>query len=75
MINIEPEKYYSAKAVVEMGFLPWKSRMTFTIKLSEKKWQDVFNPIIDQTRSRRRFYIKGDVIIKYIKELKNGNKK
>lgn len=70
MINekdIDKEKYYSAKAVVDMQILPWKSRATFSKLLRIEKWSKIFNPIANTVGKRRRFYIKGEFIINYLK--------
>lgn len=64
---IEKEKYYTAKSIVDMGILPWKSRYTFYKKLREKKWIKIFNPKVENNIKSNRFYIKGKNINNYLK--------
>lgn len=71
--NIDPNKYYSARAVLQMGILPWRSPVTFSMKLStEQKWIDIFNPIVDQKNRVKRYHIKGENIIKFIDLAEKG---
>lgn len=65
-IKIEPDKYYSAKATVDLGVLPWKNRMTFNKVLNQKHWAKILNPVIDRKDKLTRYYIKGSNIIKFL---------
>ena len=66
MKKINPDQYYSAKAVVDMGILPWKSAVTFNKKLDDKRWHKIFKPLVEQHESIKRYKIKGKNIIKFI---------
>ena len=70
--NVNPNEYYSANSVVMMGVLPWKSAMTFNKKLNDPYWISVFNPVVDQKEKVRRYYIKGENIIKFIELAETG---
>lgn len=70
--NIEPDKFYSAKAVTDMGILPCKSRKTFCKLLRTKKWANIFNVVEHKSTNSTRFYIKGIYIINYINLQNNG---
>ena len=73
--NIDPNKWYSGKAVVDMeGVLDWKSRWTFSKKLKEKKWAKIFKPIFSKKEVMTRVSIKGQNIINYLESKKNENK-
>lgn len=67
--KVNKDKYYTAKAVVDNGFVHWKSRMTFVKKLREQRYIDVFKPIVEKAGKTSRFYIKGENIINYLKSL------
>lgn len=72
---INPDKYYSAKKVSQMGVLPWSSNMTFIKNLKDPYWAAIFNPIIEQKKNTKRFYIKGQNIIDFIQLAKEGKLK
>ena len=71
--SIDVDKYYSAKAVTDMGILVIKSRKTFVDMLRREKWINIFKPITDVKGDRTMFYIKGSNIINYL-NLKKANK-
>tara|TARA_R110000868_G_scaffold162400_2_gene393611 strand:- start:50 stop:286 length:237 start_codon:yes stop_codon:yes gene_type:complete len=73
-LKIDPDKYYTAKSIVDSNLVHWKSRMTFVKKLREDKWNKLFNPIMEKAGDTIRFYIKGENIIKYKEYIKNENK-
>ena len=63
--NIDPQKYYSAKSVVDMKVLPWINRSTFSKKII--KYENIFKPKREQKAIMPRIFIKGENIIKFIK--------
>ena len=71
-INIDPDTFYSAKAVVDMKILPCKSRATFYKMLQEPKWANIFKPIAMKEKILTRYKIKGENILTYIKLEKEG---
>lgn len=73
MKKIESEKYYTARQVSLMGILPWNSPYTFNNKLNDKKWKDVFKPLVEQHLTNKTYKIKGKNIIKFLSELEKGN--
>lgn len=70
--NIDPNKYYSSRQVVMMNILPWRSPLTFNFKLTDKKWIEIFNPVVEQKKVNKRYYIKGENIIKFLKMAEEG---
>lgn len=70
--EIDPDKYYSARQVQQMGILPWKSSVTINSKLSEEKWIKIFNPIVEQKKIIKRYHIKGEYLLKFIKLAEQG---
>ncbi len=70
--HINLNTFYSPQDVIDMGIFPWKSRTTFIKILSQKRWQAVFNPIIEQKTERKRHYIKGSDLVKFMKMHKEG---
>lgn len=67
--QIDKDKYYSAKSVVDNKFVHWKSRMTFVGKLRQQKYIEIFNPIVEKAGKTNRFYIKGANIINFLMSL------
>ncbi len=72
MKKIEPTKYYSAKSIIDMGILPWASAVTFNKKLNDKRWQEIFKPLVEQHESIKRYKIKGKRILKFLDSLERG---
>lgn len=70
--KIDPNKYYSSRAILLMGILPWKSPVTFNIKLKDPKWIEIFNPIVEQKKIVKRYHIKGENIIKFLDLAEKG---
>lgn len=71
--KINKDKYYSAAQVSKMGILPWNSPYTFNKKLNDKKWKNTFKPLVEQHTTNRTYKIQGANIIKFIKDLQNGD--
>lgn len=69
----EPEKYYSAAAIIREGFLgDWiKSRKGFVDLLRTEKAQELFKPITKQGRYMS-FKIQGQHIIRVMQLIKDG---
>lgn len=72
MQEIIPTKYYSARKLVSMKVLPWSSTMTFYKKLKEPRWIAIFNPLVEEKKTRTYNYIKGENIINFLTMAKNG---
>jgi predicted transcriptional regulator len=72
MKKIEPNEYYTARQVSQMGILPWKSPYTFNLKLNSKRGQAVFKPLIEQHKHNKTYKIKGENIIRFISDLERG---
>lgn len=70
--DINLAEFYSAKKVVDMKVLPWKTRATFLKSLALEPWKSIFNPIIEKKAKRNRYFIKGADIVKYMKMHKDG---
>lgn len=72
METIIADKYYSARKLVSMNVLPWKSAMTVYKRLKQDKYKEIFNPIIEIVKGRTSIRIKGENIIKYQELVANG---
>lgn len=70
--DIEPNRYYSAAAVVATGLTHWKAKSTFCRALRDEKWAKVFRVITDRKETLTRFHIPGHGIINYIKLRDDG---
>jgi len=72
--KINPKKYYSSAAIVEMQLenFPWASKWTFNEKLNDPKWQKIFKPFIEQHKNSKTYKIKGENIIKFLKAVEEG---
>lgn len=70
-IKIDKNKFYSGKAVADMGITPW-TRMTFYRLLNTPKWNAIFKPIADKKAILTRYSIKGENILHYIELQKRG---
>lgn len=70
--KIDKDKYYSARQVSQLGILPWASPYTFNLKLNQKKWQEIFKPLIEQHGKNKTYKIKGEAIIKFLIDLEKG---
>lgn len=63
-VNIDPEAYYSASAIIKNGFFPWiKSAMTFTGMLKTQEGLDLYKPIVRIAGTYTRYKIKGSNVI------------
>ncbi len=71
MVDIDIEKFYSPRKLVQMKIVPW-GIMTFNRRLKEAKWNDLFNPIVETRNGRTLKYIKGDRIIMFLELAANG---
>ena len=70
----DPDKYYSAAAIIREGFLgDWlKSKMSLTTLLREEKAQEIFKPIIKQGMRNMSFRVKGQTLIDVIALIEKG---
>ena len=71
----EPNKYYSAGAVVREGFLgDWiKSRKSFTDLLKLDSGKELFKPIIIKGVKYVRYRVKGQDILNVMKLIETGD--
>lgn len=70
--DIDPARYYSVRALTMMNILPWRSAYTVAKVMREKKWQDIFHPVMDQKSNGVRVHILGSNIVRYMEMVKSG---
>lgn len=70
--NIEPGRYYSVRALAQMGILPWRSAYTVARALKEDKWKEIFQPMADPKKNAVRLHIRGENILKYMRMVETG---
>lgn len=65
MIEIKPDKFYSATSLIKGEAFPWmKSVMPFIDMLNTEKGREIFKPIIRiGKRGDKRYFIKGSNVI------------
>ena len=71
--SILSEEYYSPSVLMRNNIFPWiKSTMTFMSIIKSERGRELFKPIIKESNKTKRYYIKGEDVIKVLELADNG---
>lgn len=75
--KINPTEWYSLQDIVRMRMFPWYSSFAYVRKVVVEDYQgrNVLKAVITGKQSGRKYQIKGEHIIKFIKAVESGKVK
>jgi hypothetical protein len=72
--TLKPSQWYSLKDIVQYRLFPWYSSFEYVRKVVKKDYQNrnILKAVITGEGTNRKYQIKGENIIKFIKSVENG---
>lgn len=73
--HIQPETFYSSRQIIKLGYFSWIKSMMTLVKWIEydKNHDNILKANVTGYNTGRRYYIKGENIIKFIAMFEDGS--